>query len=169
MNKLPLPSSQCVVWCWPWLSLCWSYFNFQSLWIPSRVFLPTPIWFLQPHHIAHHHPVVVLWLLLVLAIAPWLLLLLPWPLLYKEAVSRTLCSLSASASRVAATGAETALNNFEIELLKNEFIVLLIYFWEIFLKFYGHAKTTFDIKNPRKPGQIYDKKWRFNYWSYTLN
>ena len=41
-------------------------------------------------------------------------------LLYnKEVISRTLCSLSASASRVAVTGADTALYNFEIVFLKN--------------------------------------------------
>ena len=45
-------------------------------------------------------------------------------LLYnKEAFSRTLCSLSTSASRVAATGADTALYNFEIVFLKNELIL----------------------------------------------
>ena len=50
-------------------------------------------------------------------------------LLYnKETVSRTLSSLSASAFRVAATGADIALYNFEIVFLKNEFIFLLIYF-----------------------------------------
>ena len=27
MNNLPLPSSQCVVWCWPWSSLCWICLN----------------------------------------------------------------------------------------------------------------------------------------------
>ena len=44
-------------------------------------------------------------------------------LLYnKEAVSRTLCSISASASRVAATGADTAVHNFEIVFLKNVFV-----------------------------------------------
>ena len=44
-------------------------------------------------------------------------------LLYnKEAVSRTLCSLSASVSRVAATGADKAFHNFEILFLKNKFI-----------------------------------------------
>ena len=44
-------------------------------------------------------------------------------LLYnKEAVSRTLRSLSASASHVAVTGADTALHNFEIVFLKNVFI-----------------------------------------------
>ena len=35
-----------------------------------------------------------------------------------------LCNLSVSASRVAATGADTTLYNFEIVFLKNEFIVL---------------------------------------------
>ena len=50
-------------------------------------------------------------------------------LLYNnEAVSRMLGSLSASASRVAVTGADTALYNFEILFLKNAFIVLLIHF-----------------------------------------
>ena len=44
------------------------------------------------------------------------------PVIQKEAVSRTLCSLSASASRVAVTGAATALYNFEIVYLKNVFI-----------------------------------------------
>ena len=65
--------------CWPWSSLCWGCLNFQSLWIPSRVFLRALILFLQSYHITHHHnhPVVVLWLLLVLAVAP----LLSWPLL----------------------------------------------------------------------------------------
>ena len=44
-------------------------------------------------------------------------------LLYnKEVISRTPCSLFASASCVAATGAHTALYNFEIAFLKNEFI-----------------------------------------------
>ena len=28
MNKLPLSSAQCVVWCWPWSSLCWICLNF---------------------------------------------------------------------------------------------------------------------------------------------
>ena len=50
-------------------------------------------------------------------------------LLYnQEVVSRSLCSLSASASRVAVTGADTALYNFEIIFHKNVFIVLLIHF-----------------------------------------
>ena len=55
-------------------------------------------------------------------------LLCPYPilsiiLLYnEEAVSRTLCSLSAGDSRVCATGADTALCNFEIVFLKNELI-----------------------------------------------
>ena len=49
--------------------------------------------------------------------------ILPIILLYnKEAVSRTLCSLSVSASRVATTGADTPFHNFEIVFLKNEFI-----------------------------------------------
>ena len=75
MNKLPLPSSQYVVWCWSWSSSCWGCLSFQSPWILSRVFPRTPILFLQLYHIAHHHPVVVvLWLLSVLAAAP----LLPW-------------------------------------------------------------------------------------------
>ena len=56
-------------------------------------------------------------------------------LLYnKKAVSRTLCSLSASASRVAATGADTVLYNFEIVFLKNVFIVYFM-FLRNFLKF----------------------------------
>ena len=47
-------------------------------------------------------------------------------LLYnKEAVSCTLCSLSTSASRVAVTGADAALYNFEIVFLK---IVLIFYY-----------------------------------------
>ena len=50
-------------------------------------------------------------------------------LLYsKEVVTRMLCSLSASASRVAVTGADTTLYSFEIVFLKNVFIVLLIHF-----------------------------------------
>ena len=54
-------------------------------------------------------------------------------LLYnKEVVSRTLWSLSASASRVAATGADTVLYNFEIVFLKNELIVLFEYIFEKF-------------------------------------
>ena len=49
-------------------------------------------------------------------------------LLYnKEAVSHTPCSLSASASRVAATGADTVLYNFEIVFLKNVFIVYCMF------------------------------------------
>ena len=40
----------------------------------------------------------------------------------KEGVSRTLCSLSASPSHVAATGADIALHDFEIVFLKNGFI-----------------------------------------------
>ena len=45
-------------------------------------------------------------------------------LLYnKKAVSRTLCSLSVSTSRFAATGADTTLYNFEIVFLKNELIL----------------------------------------------
>ena len=159
MNKSPLPSSQCVVWFWPWSSFCWICSNFQSRWILSRVFLRALILFLQPYHVAHHR--VVPWLLMVLAVAPWPLLL-PWPLLViaiallhlllflqcilsclypifsiillynKEVVSRAPCSLSASASRVAVKGADTPLYNFEIVFLKNMFIVLLIHFWEIF-------------------------------------
>ena len=105
----------------------------------------------HPHH--HHHPVNVLCLLLVLAVAPWLFLLLPWPLVFllllllfprcpsrphtifsiillysKEAVSRTLYSLSASASRVAVTGSDTALCNLETAFLKNVFIFYIIPF-----------------------------------------
>ena len=50
-------------------------------------------------------------------------------LLYnKEVVSSVLWSLSASASHVGATGADTPLYNFEIVFLKNVFIVLLIHF-----------------------------------------
>ena len=47
----------------------------------------------------------------------------------KEAISRTLCSLSASASRVTSTGTDTALYNFEIAFLKNVFI-----FYHAFLR-----------------------------------
>ena len=46
---------------------------------------------------------------------------------HKEAVSRTLCSLSASASRVAVTGADTASYNFEIVFLKNVFTVYFMF------------------------------------------
>ena len=106
----------------------------------------TPILFLELCHIAHYHPVVVLWLLLVLLLfglfffcfffydvfqsLPSIFHIPHHPvLLYnKETVSRTLSSLSASAFRVAATGADIALYNFEIVFLKNEFIFLLIYF-----------------------------------------
>ena len=157
MNKLPLPSSQCVAWCWPWSSLCWSCFNFQSPWILSRVFLRVLILFLQPYHIVHlHYPVVGFFIFFLDRY--WLLffcfffhdvfksfLRCPYPilsiiLLYnKEAVSRRLCSLSASASCVAVTDADTALYNFEIAFLKNVFIVLLIHF--CFFKFYGQEKT----------------------------
>ena len=40
----------------------------------------------------------------------------------KEAVSRTFCRFSATASRVAVTGADTALYNFEIVFLKDVFL-----------------------------------------------
>ena len=54
-------------------------------------------------------------------------------LLYnKEVVSRMLCSLSASAFRVAATGADTALYNFEIAFLKNVFIFYYTFLRKIF-------------------------------------
>ena len=50
-------------------------------------------------------------------------LIFPIILLYsEEAVSCTLCSLSASASGVAATGTDTVLYNFEIVFLENEFV-----------------------------------------------
>ena len=57
----------------------------------------------------------------------------PYPIFFiilfynKEAVPRTLCSLSASASRVAVTGADTTLYNFEILFLK-KFIFYIIHF-----------------------------------------
>ena len=72
-------------------------------------------------------------------------------LLYnKEAISRTPYSLSASASRIAATGADTALYNFEIVFLKNKLIVLLIHLWEIFWKFYGQKKRHHAQATPRR-------------------
>ena len=50
-------------------------------------------------------------------------------LLYnKKAVPRTLFSLSTSASRVAVTGADIALYNFEIVFLKNVFVFYIIRF-----------------------------------------
>ena len=58
----------------------------------------------------------------------------PYPIFFiillynKEAVSPTLYSRSLSTSRVAATGADTGLYNFEVVFLKNELIVLLIHF-----------------------------------------
>ena len=52
----------------------------------------------------------------------------------KKAVSRMLCSLSASASCVAATGANTALYNFVIVFLKKVLIFYYI-FWRIFFQF----------------------------------
>ena len=105
-------------------------------------------------------------------------------LLYnKEAVSRTLYSLSASAPRVAATGADTALYNFEIVILKNEFIVYFKYVFEKFFKNFMDrtqitSKCTFgstlisvnELDAKRWIcGYTHDKKWRFNYWRYTLN
>ena len=106
-NKLPLPSSQCVVWCCPGSSSCWGYLNFQSPWILSRAFPSTPVLFLQPYYIAHQLAVA---LPLLLFSTMSFSLCRPYSifsivLLYnKEAVSRKLCSLSVSASRVAATG-----------------------------------------------------------------
>ena len=70
-------------------------------------------------------------------------------LLYnKEAVSRRLCSLSASASCVAATVADTALYNFEIVFLKNVFI-----FYYVFEKFF---ENFMDRKN-----DTITSKWSF--------
>ena len=168
-----------------WSSLWWGYLNFRSPWILSRVFLRTPILFLEPYHITHHILLLFFsccFLLLVLAVAPWSLLL-PWPLLVhlllfcfffhdvfqsllsishiihhlldnKEAVSRTLCSLSVSASRVAATGADTALYNC---ISQKWIYLLLICFWEIFWKFYGqnadHLKVI--IYRWKKPMKTY--------------
>ena len=51
-----------------------------------------------------------------------------------------LCSLSASVSRVAVTGADTALYNSENEFLKNEFIVLFEFIFENFLKKFMERK-----------------------------
>ena len=76
-------------------------------------------------------------------------------LLYnKEAVSRTLCSLSASASRVAATGADTALYNFEIVFLKNVFIFYYTFYTLRYISAILNFQTTtlrsvnsFDAKN----------------------
>ena len=45
-------------------------------------------------------------------------LIFPWSFNKINAVSRTLCSLSAKASRVVATNAETASYGFEIPFLK---------------------------------------------------
>ena len=98
-------------------------------------------------------------------------------LLYnKEAVSRTLFSLSASASRVAVTGAYTALYNFEIVFLKNVFIVLLIHFWEIFDNFMDTKIDPMHAMRPRQslyrrkePVKTYlNSRW-WDCWSYTLN
>ena len=58
----------------------------------------------------------------------------------KKVVSCTVCSLSASASRVTAMGADTALYNFEIVFLKNVPILYYMFSWEIFFKFYGQKK-----------------------------
>ena len=60
--------------------MCWHHLNFQSPWLLLRVFLGAPILSLEPHHIAHHHVAIALWLLLLLlAVALWLLLLLLFP------------------------------------------------------------------------------------------
>ena len=65
-------------------------------------------------------------------------------LLYnKETISRMLYSLSESAFRVAATGADTALYNFEIVFLKNEFIL----YWYIFENFF---ENFMDRKRPHQ-------------------
>ena len=57
----------------------------------------------------------------------------------KEAVSHTLSNLSTSASRVAVTGADTALYNFEIVFLKNV-RVLYYMFLEKFLSNFMEKK-----------------------------
>ena len=62
----------------------------------------------------------------------------------KKAVSRMLCSLSASASRAATMGADTALYNFEFVFLKNVFIFYYT-FLRKFFQIYGHAKATFEL------------------------
>ena len=60
-------------------------------------------------------------------------------LLYnKEVVSSTLCSLSASTSRVAATGADAALYNFEILFLKNVFIFYYTFLRKFFQIWWTH-------------------------------
>ena len=69
-------------------------------------------------------------------------------LLYnKEAISRMLYSLSESAFRVAAKGADTALYNFEIVFLKNEFIL----YWYIFEKFFG------NFMDRKRPSDIFTR------------
>ena len=87
---------------------------------------------------------------------------LPYPifsiiLLYnKEAVSHTLCSLSAISCRIDATGADTTLYNFEIVFLKNVFLFInkfLINFLNFLWIHYAQATSkgsSINVKNDEK-------------------
>ena len=69
-------------------------------------------------------------------------------LLYdKEAVSCTLCNLYASASLVAATGADTALYNFEIVFLKNVLMFTIGFLRNVFQNFSDLVISYHVIKN----------------------
>ena len=176
---------------WCDVSLCWGYLNFQSPWILSRVFLRTAILFLQ----RIRSLIIILlffgccWSLLLplgflffflgccsSSFASFSTIFFnhscPYPifpiiLLYnKEAASRPLCSFSASVSRVAATGADTAFYNFEILFLKNEFI----FYYYIFEKFPENYidRTQITSKWPfyrcKKPMKTYRNSW----WKITI-
>ena len=71
----------------------------------------------------------------------------PYPIFFtillynKEAVSRTLCSLSVRASGVAATGADTALYNFVNRFLIQLVMFIYRFFGELFSNFMVISKT----------------------------
>ena len=157
MNNLPFSSSQCVVWCWTRSYLCWICLNASH----PEIFYT----FSFVHQFYFWDSIIMRIIFPLLFFGFFLLLLFDHCLGFffcfffydafqsllsmyspsscytiKKAVSCTVSSISVSASRVSATGADIAFYNFEIAFLKSVPILYYMFSWEIFFKFYGQKK-----------------------------
>ena len=173
INKLPFSSSQCVVWCYTIIFVLAlfkfpvtlnsftrvpSYTSFIAgtvSYCSSSSFCcslasSSAVYSIMSSILSHPYPILSIILLY-----------------NKEAVSRTLYSLSASESLVAATVADTALHSFEIVFLKLYFSKMYSYLLYLFLEiFWKNVIRTKKMSKGNFPYSVFYAGVLLLYWLF---